>query len=226
MGDEGTCVSIYQFIKWAWASPPPEALEASARFTHQNRSGWVPCPRRHYYFQNPKPRSSASWRKEFSSSALPAFLPLPPASLEAAPRCLFAIHVTESSAEERGQSAPRHAPVVGSQRCPLDTAAPRLGTHELGLYQVPPSLTHCAPRAGLCLSLSRSLKPSSLVYPDFTRNLLRPEHFLFVSNLGSSLKIQEENRSIDPFKQQNWVEILGYTYVASSFASLRIYKLW
>lgn len=226
MGDKGMCVSIYQFIKWAWASPPRQRLwRPVPGLSTKTGVGGVPCPRRHYYFQNPKPRSSASWRKEFSS-ALPAFLPLPPASLEAAPRCLFAIHVTESSAEERGQSAPRHAPVVGCQRCPLDTAAPRLGTHELGLYQVPPSLTHCAPRAGLCLSLSRSLKPSSLVYPDFTRNLLRPEHFLFVSNLGSSLKIQEENRSIDPFKQQNWVEILGYTYVASSFASLRIYKLW
>lgn len=142
----------HSFGGWHLVYPPA--------WVHKTRAGGVPCPRRNYSFQDSRPQSSASWRKEFSSSALPAVLPLLPSSLEVAR--LFTIHHTESSAKERGQSAPRQTCSCGGcEGCQVDTAAPRLGTHELGLYLTHPSFTHCAPWPGLCLSPRRSLRPAS-----------------------------------------------------------------
>lgn len=127
---------------------PRETLEAGTRFTHQHRSGWGALPKEKPDSRTPGPGLLHPGGRGSPPLLYPPFCHALPLLQKLHLRCLLTIHVTGSSAKERGQ------------RCPTDAADLRLGTHELGLGHVPPLLHSLgAPARALPFSKQASKTP-------------------------------------------------------------------
>lgn len=141
--------------------PPTTCLwKAGTRFTHPHRY------MKQEEVANPEEGKVTLPRIPGPSSAGPHLLPPPllflsvflPASLKASP-------------EAWGRLS----------KVPRESASPRLGDQELGLYQVPSPHLLCT-LGRVCKSPLGSLRPASSIQPVLTQNLLGPEHFLLISN--------------------------------------------